>query len=370
MSGLFLWPSLLWEESIFYFYPMMVDYIIVGLGLAGISFCERLEQNGKTFIAVSDSSERASLVAGGLYNPVILKRFTLAWKADEQMKMAMPFYADLEKKLGLQLDFKVPVYRRFASIEEQNNWFEACDKKELKTFLIPKIVENKNLSIDAPFGMGEVALTGRIDTKKLINAYGIHLLKKNLLKQETFDFANFKYEQHTIRYKEIEAKNIVFAEGFGLKKNPLFKYLPLNGTKGELLTIRAPQLQEKNVIKSAVFSIPLGEDLYRIGATYKWKDKTSIPTEAAKTELLEKLKTFLTCDFEVVDHTAGIRPTVTDRRPLVGQHPEHKNLFVLNGFGSRGVLIAPYASAQLYHFIENGTEMDPEMDITRFAAKY
>ena len=349
---------------------MTVEYIIVGLGLAGISFCEQLEKHGKSFMVVSDDSEQASLVAGGLYNPVILKRFTLAWKADEQMKLALPFYTALEKKLGVKLDYKVPVCRRFTSIEEQNNWFEASDKDGLKEFLSLRIKENRNAFIDAPFGMGEVLHTGRVDTKKLIGAYEGYLKEKGILRRESFNFDHLDTADGSIVYKNIVAQKVVFAEGFGLKNNPFFNYLPLNGTKGELLTIHAPSLKEHGVIKSSVFIIPLKNDLYRIGATYKWKDKTSIPTESSKKELLDKLKTFLRCDFNVVDHVAGVRPTVADRRPLVGRHPKQENLFVLNGLGSRGVLIAPFASKQLYGYIEKSESIDAEMDIKRFRHKY
>ena len=59
----------------------MLDYVVVGLGIAGISFCEQLEKQGKTYIVIADDSQIASKVAGGLYNPVILKRFTIAWNA-------------------------------------------------------------------------------------------------------------------------------------------------------------------------------------------------------------------------------------------------------------------------------------------------
>ncbi|MBT8321719.1 MAG: FAD-binding oxidoreductase, partial [Eudoraea sp.] len=121
---------------------------------------------------------------------------------------------------------------------------------------------------------------------------------------------------------------------------------------------------------SSVFIIPLGNDLYRVGATYKWKDKTNIPTEESRRELLEKLDTFLKADYKVVSHVAGIRPTVTDRRPLVGRHLIHSNLYVLNGFGSRGVLIAPYAANQLLAYIEKENPLNPEMDIHRFSKKY
>jgi glycine/D-amino acid oxidase-like deaminating enzyme len=348
----------------------MLDYIVVGLGLAGISFCEVLEKEGKSFKVITDNSQQASQVAGGLYNPVILKRFTLAWKAKEQVELAQPFYAHLERKLGKKLDYKVPVIRRFASVEEQNAWFEASDKPGLDYFLSTNIVHNKNANIDAPFGFGEVKYTGRIDTATLVESYRKYLDEKGLLERESFDFSCFEHQEGHISYKSIQAKQIVFSCGYGLKNNPYFNYLPLNGTKGELLTIKAPDYKEENVIKSSVFTIPLGSDLYRIGATYKWKDKTNEPTEAAKKELLDKLKIFLKCDFKVVGHVAGIRPTVVDRRPLVGQHPEYKNLYVLNGFGSRGVLIAPYASAQLFNYLERQIPLDPVINIQRFTKKY
>ncbi|RKR15316.1 glycine/D-amino acid oxidase-like deaminating enzyme [Maribacter vaceletii] len=348
----------------------MVDYLVIGLGLAGISFCEQLEKNNKTFKVISDTSQTSSIVAGGLYNPVILKRFTLAWNAKHQLELTKPFYQNLEQKLKIKLDSKVPVYRRFASIEEQNMWFEAADKSTLQPFLSTQIKTNTNTAIDAPFGYGEVLGTGRIDTKALLKAYKSYLRRKEILQEETFNYDALILKENHVFYKTIKAKKIVFATGYGLKSNPYFNYLPLNGTKGELLTIKAPELKESNVIKSSVFIIPLGKDLYRVGATYKWKDKTNTPTEEAKEELLQKLDTFLKCDYEVVNHVAGIRPTVADRRPLLGRHPEHANMYVLNGFGSRGVMISPYASNLLLEYIESNKALPAEIDISRFTKKY
>ncbi|MEJ1223301.1 NAD(P)/FAD-dependent oxidoreductase [Sediminicola sp. 1XM1-17] len=348
----------------------MVDYLVVGLGLAGISFCEVLEQNHTSFMVISDDSQTSSNVAGGLYNPVILKRFTLAWDAKAQLDLAIPFYNKLEEKLRTQLDYKLSVLRRFASIEEQNMWFEAADKPQLAHFLSTKIIANKNSAIDAPFGYGKVLYTGRIATKKLLATYKNYLIEKDMLLQETCQFNQLNIGQEQVTYKGITAKHVVFATGYGQSANPFFSYLPLNGTKGELLTIKAPDLKEENVIKSSVFIIPLGNDLYRIGATYKWKDKTNIPTEESRMELLEKLNTFLKCSYEVVDHVAGIRPTVADRRPLVGRHPEYENLYALNGFGSRGVMTGPKTAMDLFEFIENGVPLSKEIDIARFTKKY
>ena len=54
-----------------------VDYIIVGLGLAGIAFAEHCERANKRFVVFDQGGDGASRVAAGLYNPVILKRYSL-----------------------------------------------------------------------------------------------------------------------------------------------------------------------------------------------------------------------------------------------------------------------------------------------------
>ncbi len=345
---------------------MKVDYIIVGCGLAGIAFCELLKKNKKTFVVFDNNSQLSSSVAGGLYNPVVLKRFTPVWKSKEQLELALPMYLNIEKELNVKLDYKIPVYRRFTSIEEQNNWFTASDKVGLSGWLSANIKKNDNPSIDAEFGFGEVLETGRIDSPLLIESYQKYLKEKKVFFSEEFNYNELVFDDNSIIYKNINAKNIVFAEGFGIKKNPFFNYLPLKEAKGELVIITAKDLKIDYVLKSSVFLIPLGDDKYIVGATYNWKDKTNNITQEAKEELLNKLKTVLKCNYDVVDQVAGIRPTVIDRRPLVGVHNKHSNMYVLNGLGTRGVMIAPYIAEQLYNFIDNSKPLESEIDITRF----
>ncbi len=348
----------------------MLDYLVIGLGLAGISFCEQLEKHGKSYTVISDTSQTSSIVAGGIYNPVVLKRFTLTWRAKEQLDLAIPFYTALEKKLSVKLNYPLSVYRRFASIEEQNLWFETSDKKGLSEFLSTKIHPNKNPNIDAPYGYGEVLGTGRIDTKLLVSSYKKYLRKTEIFLGERFDYDALQIQKDHIQYKSLKARRIVFAEGFGMKQNPFFNYLPMQGSKGEYLFIRVPELKEDKAIKSSIFCIPEGDSIYRVGANYAREDKTNTPTDAAKNELLKKWDSFIRCEYEVIDHVAGVRPTVSDRKPLVGQHPEHRNLFVLNGFGSRGVMTGPYASERLYKSISADYFLDEELNITRFNGKY
>jgi len=349
---------------------MNCDYIIVGSGLASIMFAEQLRTHQKSFVVISDRSQQASLVSSGLYDTVVLKRFIAVLNAASHLETAIPKYISLEKLLGVKLDYVVPIHRVFNSVQEQNNWFLACDKPLLTPFLNPKLVDNKNNSVKAPFGFGEVNATGRIDTQKLIESYRTFLSQMNQYISATFDYEALIETPEGLCYESIQAKHIVFTEGFGIHKNPYFKQLPLEGTKGELITIYAPQLQLTPILKSSIFVIPMEGDHYLVGSTYEWTDKTNIPTSEAKSQLLEKLERLVTCDFEVVNQRAGIRPTVSDRRPLVGRHPNHQKMYVLNGLGTRGVLIAPAMAEALYAFIETDAPLPEEIDISRFSAVF
>ena len=349
---------------------MNYDYIIVGSGLASIMFAEQLRLHNKSFVVISNRSQQASVVASGLYNPVVLKRFTATWNAAAHLESAIPKYVELEQLLGLKLDYVFPIHRVFNSIKEQNNWFLACDKSILTNFLNPEIIPNTNSAVKAPFGFGAVNFTGRIDTQLLIESYREFLLKRNQYIEETFEYIDVKDNREGVEYRTLKARKIVFTEGFGVHKNPYFKYLPLEGTKGELITIHAPTLKLVVILKSSIFVIPMGEDRYLVGSTYEWTDKTNEPTQKSKIELIEKLERLIGCDYEIVDQRAGIRPTVVDRRPLVGQHPSHKNMHVLNGLGTRGVLVAPSMAKALYDSIEKGASLPAEIDISRFVAVF
>jgi len=354
----------------FLFITTMLDYLIVGSGLAGISFAEIALKNNKSILLIDNKSQNSSRIAGGLYNPVILKRFSEVWKAEEQLILMNEFYDLLEAKLEKKFNFKLPILRKFFSIEEQNNWFVASDKKNLAPFLSTKLVAKKYNSIDSPYNYGEVLHTGYVDTALLLDAYRHYLVNNNLLVEEFFNSGLIEFFDFGIQYKNIQAKNIIFAEGFGLHKNPFFNYLPLDGTKGELFIVKAPDLDIDVIVNTSVFILPLGNDLFKVGATYNWQDKTDLPTEEGKQELLERIKEIITCDFEVMQHFAGVRPTVKDRRPLIGTHHERKSLHILNGLGTRGVMLGPAMAKALYDKIENGIPLDREIDIQRFHKRY
>lgn len=352
------------------FFIMKVDYIIVGGGLAGLCFARFCELHQKTFAVYDGGLRSSSKIAGGMFNPVVLKRFTPIWKSEEQLRLAVSFYKELEADLGINFFHELPILRKFASIEEQNDWFTACDRPLLHPFLNEEIITDKIERINSKFGFGEVYASGFLDVPFFIRNYQEYLIKKNSFKAEKFDYNAVSVDKNRITYKAITSGDIIFAEGFSLHENPYFKDLPLDGTKGELLLVRIPGLKLGKIIKSGIFIIPYKGDLFKVGATYNWKDKTDYPTKEGQQELVKGLEDLLEGnDYEIIEHWAGVRPTVRDRRPLTGTHYQYKNVHLLNGLGTRGVLLGPFLAQALFMNIEYKQPLEYEVDISRYYKK-
>lgn len=353
-----------------------VDYIIVGLGIAGITFCERLRQEGKRFVVFEPSLPSATKVAGGVVNPVILKRFTPIWNLPQFHAAAYPFYAQLSKHLEVDFLEKMLLQRIFNNPQEQNDWLVASDKNNLSFFLSSELNQNSNPLIEAPFGFGNVNEVFKIDTALLMDSFSESLEHKEQLVREAFNYdllqlnaknaeTSYLDKAAMIQYKNIKAKRIVFSEGSAAIHNPYFSVDCLIPKKGEYIIFKAPQLRLKSILKGSIFIIPLGNDHFKAGATFDHSGKKPEITQEGKTQLVASLRKYIHCPFEVIDQIAGMRPTVKDRRPLLGSISNKEVLF-FNGLGTRGLGMAPLLSQQLYDFAENDVPLPDEVNISRF----
>ena len=348
---------------------MKVDTLIVGFGIAGLSYAEQLRRHNKSFVVVAPDEQSASHLAAGIVNPTVLKRFNAVWRARAFLDYAFPFYSDTEKWVQTQVIHPLPIYRILNDVQEQNDWRVAASSTSLKNYLNIQLIPNENFpEVRAPFAMGEVIQSVRVDVKTLLTHYINKIIPHQFL-LEKLDHKAIIQEEF-VEYKNIRARRIVFCEGFHGLNNPYFNYLPLIGSKGEILTIKCEQLTEEVIFKGPIFLSPMGNKTFWVGATFNRKDKTTKVSEEGKEWLLSKLKQFLKFPFQILEHKAHIRATVIDRRPLLGRHPIHDNLYLLNGVGTRGVLMSPLLSNWLFRFIENNEKLPPEADIKRFEKQY
>ena len=349
---------------------MKVDTLIVGFGIAGLNYAEQLRQHNKSFIVISPLCESSSRLAAGIVNPTVLKRFNPVWKAEAFLNFALSSYKNLESLVGEKVFHDMPIYRILNNIQEQNEWRVAASKPKLEKYLMTKLISPESQpQIRSPFAFGKVIQSAKVDNKTLLKNYIEKIIPDQFL-GEKLDYKLLVVRKEFLQYKNIKAKKIVFCEGFHSHKNPYFNYLPLIGSKGEILTIRCESLTEEVIFKGPIFLSPIGGHKFWVGATFDREDKTTNTSEKGKEWLCSKLNQFLKLPFQILSHNAQIRATVVDRRPLLGQHPRYNNLYILNGVGTRGVLMSPLLSHWLFHFIENNTKLSTEADIKRFENKY
>lgn len=351
----------------------MLDFIIVGDGLAAHSMAHRFLENGISFTLIGNPDlSKCSQVAAGIWNPIVFKRMTKSWLADELIPELLHFYRLAETRLQKVFLTERTILKPFFSEEEKQFWYKKS-QSTLHSFLSSETHDGyeqfKNLIIPRDYGI--VKQSGNINMMVFLKATENYLLKNKLYTKETFDYAALVTEENFIRYKNIEAKHIVFCEGHLVKNNPLFSWIPLKPVKGEVFEIETESIQLKNTIYNRDgFILPLGANTFKVGATYDWSDLTENKSKEGKEELIAKLKKMTTAEYRILQHQAGIRPSSFDRRPIIGSHPVLKHVFVFNGLGTKGVMLAPYVTKNFVTYFLNQDQLHPEIDISRFYKHY
>ncbi|HMJ70593.1 MAG TPA: FAD-dependent oxidoreductase [Cyclobacteriaceae bacterium] len=339
---------------------MRVDYIIAGFGLAGAALALGLRKRGqKVMIFDQPSDHQASRVAAGLFNPVTGKVMNLTWNAGKLFPKLHEFYREAEEITNQKFFHPKPVCIPFLSIEEQNSWMI---KTGMDEFLQEVYTGSRyGAFVNDRFGGAILMQSGFVDTVKFLEAVKNVFVKENSYILEKFDADGITREG-------AQAKAIIFCEGTAVLENPLFSWVPIRPLKGETLEVK---LQEDLpfIFNRGVYLVPQGENSFLAGSTYS-HDLTPGPTEAGMTQLTQKLDALLTIPYTLGHHNWGIRPTTPDRKPVLGQHPEHKNVWIFNGLGTKGVSLAPWCSGMLSDALKDGLQIDDRLNITRFYALY
>lgn len=347
-----------------------LDFIIVGQGLSGSVLAFKLIEEAKKIIVIDEDKEyTSSKVAAGMCNPIVFKRLTKSWMIDELQQSAKDFYQNQEQLFNDQFYFDLPIYKLFTDEQEQQFWKQKCNEPHLFDWLNHKIEYPFNSNyLKHPFGAAKTLNSGYLQTAKWLNAFKNYLIEKSSFVALKFNYDDLKLTENGVQWRKYEAKQLIFCEGHQTVNNPYFNWLPFKLTKGEVLTVQFKNLKLDAAINKGVFVLPYGDN-YKLGSTYNWSDINDETTVGAKDLLLKKAEAFITDDIEVIDHQAGVRPTVLDRRPLIGVHPEIKQLAVFNGMGTKGVMIAPYFANKLVSLLLANEALSEDVNITRFWVK-
>lgn len=349
---------------------MKYDYLILGQGLAGSILAYQLLKRGKTIVIIDERKpSTSSTVAAGLANPFTGPKMVKSWKVEQLFSYLKPFYTELEKVTKAHFFSERTIYRPFGSIKELNNWEGRSTQSGYQKF-IKKICSKTAHSsyVNDPFG--GVEISGFVlNVPAFIDTMYHYLSEKCLYLDERFDEETLEISDSGIKYDEISASKLVYCSGYQIQTSKFFGWIPIAPVKGEILHLKMKHKFE-TIYNKSCFIIPQGNGIYKAGSTYDRNDLSDKPTEHGKNEITKKLNALLKVKYEIVKHEAGIRPGTMTRRPLIGFHPVHKCMSVFNGLGTKGVSLAPLFSDQLAKCLEEGNNLDEEVDIKKYYSLY
>ncbi len=340
--------------------------LIVGQGLAGsLLALELISKNIEVEIIDDYSHPNASRVAAGIYHPLIGQKLVKTWLADEAIPFAISKYKEFETLMGKEFLFEMPFYEILESVGDMNDWDVRSEKFEL-----PFIEEDLKIELPALLKNSRAKVlkqnySGYLDTNVFLDLSAKYFAKLNSIRRETYVHGDLHVHDDHVVYAARKYKCIVFCTGNSITDNPDFAFLPMKASKGETIIVRCDDLKIDGILHQSIFIQPLGDGLFRLGATFIWIWDDETPSQNAVDELMQKFKTITGFDAEFVSASAGIRPSAHDRRPYMGEHPTIKNLFVFSGLGTKGVLLGPLLSKQLADNILNQTPLHPEASVNR-----
>jgi glycine/D-amino acid oxidase-like deaminating enzyme len=347
--------------------------LIVGQGLAGSLLSVELLRLGQE-VQVVDAADpgAASRVAPGILNPLAGKKLHPSWEVREQLPKGRQVYERLGDFLGKRFFHEMPILRIIKDAPQAKLFAQRHTEDQARVYIgetfSPEALDRR---IKAPFGSFSSVGSGYLDTADFVLSVADWLRAEGRLREDDFNHHGLESWQGRWVYKGESFDQVVFCEGWRGKDNPYLKALPFNPAKGEMLDLQSVEAEglPQAIMNRGKWLLPLGNGRFRAGANYSWDPLDTLPTPAARREILAMLAEFLDIPFEVTGQRAGVRPILRDYRPALGVLPPFSGLFVFNGLGSKGVLSAPWLAEQLAAHLVEAAPLPPEARVERFFPK-
>ena len=295
---------------------------------------------------------------------------TKTWKAEHILPIAERTYREIESALGIQVYHPIPEIRFCRNTEDvkrvKRRMRNPRYRDVLGAFLEPG---SASPVFNDPFGAFEITGAAYVDLPLLVESLRSEFEKQGLLRDEVFRHDALTQGKHHRQYGHLCTDRVVFCEGAAILKNPWFKHVALRPVKGETLLCKSKRLSLKHTLyHHKKWFLPYPDGRFRVGASYDEDDLSTEPTAAKKQELLEAVAIALKTNHssELVEHSAGVRPSTEDSRPVIGSHPTEEGLYILNGLGSKGASTGPAMVEALAALLIEETPVDSEVCVSRF----
>jgi glycine/D-amino acid oxidase-like deaminating enzyme len=348
-----------------------IDFLIVGAGIAGTTLALELHQRGKSIAVIDEPNPNSSSrVAAGILNPVVPKGITTTWKIDALFPAVFNYYQRWE----VLLDGRFIESRNFITLhkttDEYNQWQKRYNHPNMQPWIEPTMVPHwlpENLN----HGASNTLKAGRLNVKLFLELAKDYLINQGIRWfSEPINVNSTVNKSHfdNLRLNEIEYDSIVFCQGVNGSENPLFPNLFYDPTAGDILTVSIPGLPNDCMLKRGLWLVPTENNTWLIGSNFIKGNNAHSPQIEDAEQLLSQIRSWIPFPIELIAHKRGIRPTVQNRRPYLGQSPlpGMSNCYIFNGLGSKGGSLCSWLAPMLADHLCFKKPLDPEVDIRRF----
>lgn len=343
---------------------MRIEALIVGQGLAGTALAWDLRRRGISFLIVDPAvTTGCSRAAAGILTPLAGQRLAPSWRLDEALPLARQTYDEVAQVTGQQHFTALPVLRWLLNPLEKERWGVRRQDPAVTPYLLEDPAGAESWMQVPPYGAVLLGGGGYLDTVAYLEASQAIFLKEAAWQQGVVDPRDLHWEQSRVRWREVEARFVLFAQGWKGASNPLFDWVPFNSAKGEILDLESQSIGDRSILSAGKWVLPLGHGRFRAGSTYTHGLLDELPSEEGKTEILDHLSSMVRDKPTVVNHRAGIRPVIRGQQAVIGRHPGRPQVAFFNGLRSKGVLLAPLLAKLLVDHLWEGAPLPREVDL-------
>lgn len=335
-----------------------MNVLIIGGGLSGILVSAALRQQGIAHNLVESGAPwTGSRASSGILNPVMGRKRQLVADYETLMATCTDAYRYLSQLLAefffqpVQITEVISGNKAVSFFKEKTRHYPDFLQMEATAQALPTFF---NLTNEDCIGITDRAYV--LQTALLQKRYLELLEKEGRLIKAIFHPQNEPVSESDFEFQGRIYTHIIYCNGQTFPEIPALEALPLSLNKGQalVLEIDAP-LPRNRVFKfgKGLTLCPWGEKGWWAGASFEWTYATENPTADFLTEMTPRLEKVLKVPFRVVAQLAGFRVSTQDRRAVAGWTPQNRRVGFVTGLGTKGVLQAPRAAAEVVNQLVN-----------------
>lgn len=334
------------------------DIVVAGGGIAGALTTFLLYEQGLPVTWVVPGTRLTSTKAGaGVMNPVTGRNFTLSWKFRELLEEALSTYRLLEERSKSTLLHRAILWRSLPTPSEENGWCIRLGDPLYSEYMSEPVPPSDHPFLKGARSLGVIDPVWRVDMPGVVEA--VRTMVPSVI--EGFVTSDRKLVAQDVILDIPSTTALVWATGADREIAKAFA-LPLRPFKGEAMIISSPDLPEDRIIYHDLKVVPLGGARFWVGPSDPKQAVDIGPTYAARMDLVQRFEKAFDVSYEVQTQEAGIRPASVRRRPFAGQIPGLAHTWLINGLGTKGASLAPWAARHLVTAITGKGPVEPELN--------